>query len=206
MTTHPYIGSSGPIVQIIQHLRRSFQSTVDADTLKRLGIAAKSESYLINILKFIGIIDTDGKKTDKASKIFSLHDDAKFKTSFAELVKSAYTDLFADHGEASWKLDNNALITFFRQIDETSGIVGARQATTFRALSALSGHAEIRDPKSNSAAGQKDRKPKKSNAPPATLKNSGVAAPHQPPAQFSALAPFGLSVRVEVNLPADANQ
>jgi len=187
---------------MIQHLRRSFPATVDAETVKRLGIAPKNESYLINILRFIGVIDAEGKKTDKASKIFSLHDDEKFHTAFAQLLKDAYHDLFADHGEEAWKLETNALITFFRQSDESSGIVGARQANTFRALSALAGHADVPEPKARGTTG-KTRTPKE--ATKTTTKSKDQE--RTPALQSTAgLPPFGLSVRVEVNLPADGNQ
>lgn len=83
-TTHPYITSSGPIVQIVTHLRRSFPSVVDAGTIKRLGIAPKNESYLVNILRFLGLIDAEGKKTTAASKIFAVQEDEKFQKEFAD--------------------------------------------------------------------------------------------------------------------------
>src|SRR5205814_3895467 len=128
---HPYISSSGPIVQAIEHLRRSFLATVSADTLKKLGIALKNESYLINILRFLSVINEEGKRTDRAAKAFNLHDDAEFQRAFGQMVKDSYVDLFALHGDAAWTLDPNALITFFRQADQSSGIVGTRQANTF---------------------------------------------------------------------------
>src|SRR5438034_6976940 len=115
---HPYISSSGPIIQAIEHLRRSFPTTVSADTLKKLGIAAKNESYLINILRFLSVIGEEGKRTERAAKAFNLHDDVAFQRAFDEMVKDSYVDLFALHGDASWKLDPNALITFFRQTDQ----------------------------------------------------------------------------------------
>src|SRR5438128_1318432 len=97
-TTHPYITSSGPIVQIVTHLRRSFPAVIEAGTIKRLGIAPKNESYLVNILRFLGVIDAEGKRTTAASKIFAIQDEDKFHKEFAGLVKAAYKALFEDHG------------------------------------------------------------------------------------------------------------
>src|SRR6266853_6350621 len=134
---HPYTSGSGPIIQTIEHLRRSFPATVSADTLKKLGIAPKNESYLINILRFLSVINEEGKRTDRATKAFNLHDDAEFQRAFGQIVTDSYVDLFALHGDATWKLDPNALITFFRQADQSSEIVGTRQANTFRTLAAL---------------------------------------------------------------------
>lgn len=204
-TTHPYITSGGPIVQIINHLRRSLPATIDAGTVRRLGIAPKNESYLINILRFVGIIDDEGKRTPEATKVFSVHDDTKFQVELGGLVKNAYKQLFDDHGDAAWQLDTNALITFFRQTDESSGIVGARQATTFKALAALAGHGEA--PTVRTSGTRKAREPKAAQS-----KSKTRAATSEQRAESSVLTKeaaagqFGLTVRVEVNLPAEADQ
>jgi Family of unknown function (DUF5343) len=202
-TTHPYITSSGSIVQIVTHLRRSFPSVIDAGTIKRLGIAPKNESYLVNILRFLGLIDDEGKKTTAASKIFAVQED-KFHKEFADVVKAAYKPLFDDHGEAAWKLDTDRLITFFRQTDDSGAVVGARQANTFRTLSALSGYADIPQPR---VLARKSGQQKIPRQPAATgEKKHESAPPPEPPVDQSTIAPFGLTVRVEVNLPADADQ
>jgi hypothetical protein len=75
---HPYISSGGPLVQAITQFRKSFPGTVDASTLKKLGIASNNESCLINILKFLNLISDEGSKTDKAAKAFVLHKDEDF--------------------------------------------------------------------------------------------------------------------------------
>ncbi|MEY2551102.1 MAG: hypothetical protein QOG12_1246 [Verrucomicrobiota bacterium] len=203
---HPYISSSGPIVQAVGHLRRSFPQTVTADTLKKLGIAPKNESYLINILRFLSIIDSEGKREEAAAKIFNLHDDAAFQNAFGEFVQRAYGDLFGLHGDTAWSLDVNALITFFRQADQSSSIVGARQANTFRALAALAGHGETATPRTRSSAiksGEQVPARKKSSSRPEKKARTPQAATTMLPTQSS---PFGLTVRVEINLPADATQ
>ena len=54
---HPYSpGGPGGISAAINQLLRSFPKTVDSETLKKLSIAPKNESYIINILRFIGAI------------------------------------------------------------------------------------------------------------------------------------------------------
>ncbi len=65
---HPYISGAGNVAQAINHFRNSSPQTINADTLKKLGLASNNESYLINILRFIGIIDEDGNKTEEAAK------------------------------------------------------------------------------------------------------------------------------------------
>ena len=151
---HPYVSGSGPLFQMVNHLRKLFPiGGATADTLKKLGLAPNNESYVINILRFIDIIDEEGKKTEAAGKVFNQHEDAAFQTAFAGLVKSAYSDLLL-HGDEAWKLGIDALIQYFRSTDDTSAIVGRRQATTFQGLSALSG--QCRGSPSQSVTPQED--------------------------------------------------
>ena len=213
-TPYPYISSGGPIVAIVQHLRRSFPAVIDASTLKKLAIAPKNESYVLNVLRFLGVLDQEGKKAENASKIFLNHEDAAFQKAFSELVKAAYKELFSLHGEAAWSLDTDALISFFRHSAESSQIVGQRQANTFKTLSALAGHAEVQAPRQKQA--------KASDKPPTRIKETGkqkqkptsgqatitpanlMTSDHE--SQGLQHNPFGLTVRIEVNLPASADQ
>ena len=112
---HPYITSAGGLIQVINHLRSSFPASLTADTLKKLGYAPKNETYIISTLRFVGLIDKDGAKTEAAGKIFSLHQDKDFQKAFGQLVTTAYKELFTLHGEKTWVLDSSQLITFFRQ-------------------------------------------------------------------------------------------
>lgn len=101
-------------------------------------------------------------------------------------------------------MDRASLVQFFRTTDHSTEILGGRQAGTFRYLSALTGHSEtpqVREGSSTRAAAKpKPRAPKeKVTAPPSTepSKRSAAASP-QPQ--------MGLTVRIEVNLPADGDQ
>ena len=63
---HPYAPGPGGISSAIAQFRKSFPATVNAETLKQLGIATKNESYVINVLRFIGAIDKEGLPHSKA--------------------------------------------------------------------------------------------------------------------------------------------
>jgi Family of unknown function (DUF5343) len=203
--SHPYISASGSIAAAISQFRKAFPATVNAETLKKLSIASNNESYLINILRFIGAIDEEGNRTDKAQSVFSKHDDAEFQKAFESLVKSAYKELFELQGDVAWQLDDDKLIGFFRATDKSSAIVGRRQANTFQTLASLAGHGEVVAPKTS--------KPKapKNDSKPAVIKPAGSAAQ---PTSLGAMSPggkvqsadVGLTVRIEVNLPAAAEQ
>jgi Family of unknown function (DUF5343) len=208
---HPYVSGSGSLFQIVTQLRKSFPTGgITADTLKKLGLAPNNESYVINILRFIDVIDAEGKRTESAGKVFNQHDDDAFAKAFAGLVKKAYSDLFSLRGDDAWRLDQDALIQYFRSSDDTSAIVGRRQATTFQALSALSGHAEL--PAIKPGPARKTPADKKKAVRPNKTKEAGA-----PTRQASAGATrggqmtkeskdFGLTVRIEINLPAAGDQ
>lgn len=205
-TSHPYISGPGNITKIINQLRKSFPSLVDSNTVKKLGLASNNESSLIYILQFIGVIDSENKKTEASQKIFNLHKDEDFSKAFAELVKKSYSALFDLHGESSWTLTVDELITFFRQNDQTGDAIGRRQANTFRTLSGLSGYIELTEPKDTD-------KPKiktadsSSKAPKLSSKKSlqkQASTQHELPPNTK--PDFGLSVRIEINLPAEGTK
>lgn len=202
---HPYVQGPGALAQVITQFRKSFPAKVDASTLRKLGIAPNNESYVLNVVRFLGLIDQEGKKTPDATKTFNLHDDAQFSKGFSGLVSKAYSELFDLHGDGAWDLDNPALINFFRTHDETTAVVGKLQASTFKGLAAYAGHGDIPVAKSTGAKGK--AKPSKQQA-----KTPAAAAPVAP-VHASAAAKIqntpgsvGLTVRIEINLPADGDQ
>lgn len=201
---HPYIPTSGYVVQALAQFRKSFPATVNAETLKKLGFAPKNESYVLNLLRFLGLIDQEGKKTADASKVFSQHDDTAFSQEFGKLVQRSYKDLFDLHGDDSWSLASNALITFFRSADQSTALVGKLQASTFQKLAGFAGHGEI--PASNPPNKKLLSGAKAKSQTKAPLKTPKV----QPPGFDTNLAKrsnnLGLTVRIEINLPAGGDQ
>jgi hypothetical protein len=207
VATYPYSSAgSGAIVQAVNQLRKAFPTEVSAGTLKKLGIAPNNESYIINILRFVNVIDKEGKRSDAAATAFSKHDDGEFQKAFAGLVKTAYSNLFDLHHDAAWSLSSDSLIAFFRESDHSSAVVGRRQALTFQALAALSGHGELQGAKPTSAVPAKSAKKPKPKAPTKSVKPSAqeVAAPQT--LAHGTPEGFGLAVRIEINLPVADDQ
>jgi len=202
---HPYVSGTGVLIQVLDHLRKSFPAKLDAEILRKLGYAPKNESYIINTVRFIKLIGEDGTRTAQAQKAFTLHDPASFTAAFSDLVKSAYADLFALHGDDAWVLDSTKLITFFRQTDQSSELVGTLQANTFKALVAYAGHggpAATPKPKAKQrAAGKPKPPPKPVIAVPAPRHDAGGGGQY-----FQNGRTLGLTVRIEINLPATGDQ
>lgn len=209
---HPYVSGTGVLVQVFDHLKKSFPANLNSEVLKKLGFAPKNESYIINTVRFLKLIDDKGARTEKAQKAFTFHDTTSFQKAFSEIVKAAYSDLFSLHGDGAWSLGDPKLITFFRQTDQSSQLVGTRQAGTFKALAAYAGHAD-------SGASQKVRTNKRDTKPSSSKQaksgSKGAAAPTSSSVQVNAGASaatdsgnrnLGLTVRIEINLPATGDQ
>lgn len=207
---HPYTLGNAGLIQVIQQLRKAFPQTVTAETLKKLGIAPNNESYLINTLKFIGIIDNDGNKVKEIASVFSKYDNDEFAKEFSGLVKNAYSELFSLHGDESWTLETGKLISFFRGSDESSAQVGKRQASTFQALAALSGYTQIPATKQSATktpakkdGGKNDTKVQEKKPQQAS---TAKKVEQKPPVIEKKVRDLGLTVRIEINLPAVADQ
>jgi len=199
---HPYTSGSGGLIQTVNHLRRSFPQQVNSETLKKLGIAPLNETYVINTLRFINALDTEGKKTSQAASVFSKHDDPDFQKGLAEMIEKAYADLFSLHGNNAWTLPTNQLISFFRGTDHTSSVVGRRQALTFQALSSLSGHGEL-PPGGPTPSPRAERR----RSPRSEAKKEREVEVKKPANNFKQQSrDVGLTVRIEINLPAAADQ
>jgi hypothetical protein len=197
---HPYAPGPGGITAAISQFRNSFPASVSAETLKQLGIAPKNESYVINVLRYIGAIDKDGKQTAKALNVFSHHDDADFQKDFAEMVKSAYKDVFALHKDAAWSLPSSRLIGFFRTTDKTTSLVGQRQAATFQVLAGLAGHGRTLEV----GVSKPLLKPKAAKPKPEKVATGGKTLSGR--TLVGRDLDVGLTVRIEVNLPPSGDQ
>jgi len=197
--SHPYIPSAGILVQSFSQFRKMFPAHVDAETLKKLHIAPNNESVIISTLRFLGFLDEEGNKTTRANDIFLKHKDRDFEPALGEAVKEAYSKLFNELGDEPWSASRSTLISFFRISDETSELTAKRQAITFETLSSLSGHRET--PSGKVSGVSKDKKLTKKDKSGKSQNNKGTD-----PGEGKLPPDIGLTVRVEINLPASGDQ
>ncbi len=211
--SHPYISGVCNITKMVTSLRKSFPSVVNSETVKKLGYAPNNESYVINSLQFVGVLNSEGKKTDEAALAFSSHKDEDFAKNFQPLVKNAYSELFDLHGENAWALDKNSLITFFRKSDDTGAAIGSRQAAVFQTFASLSGYGTLAEPKAQSSSVK--LKPAKVTSSEKTLiakqaanKNSEkISEPFTHAQSFNTKKNnIQMTVRLEINIPADGTK
>jgi hypothetical protein len=204
---HPYISGPGNVLQMLTHLRRNFPPTVTSETVKKLGLAPNNESYVINALQFLNIIDESGKKTDIGAEVFSIHNDEDFKSAFGGLVLEGYKDLFELRGDEAWKMDRDSLVNYFRMTDKTSAVIGTRQAAVFEIFARFAGHGDI-EVKAKPSTRAKPASIKK-KAPSAAAAKTGptVNAPAKDGDNGGkSKRDMALTVRIEINLPAEGTQ
>lgn len=218
MATYPSTPGTQGLLKAFEQLRKGFPPKVDASYLKRFQIARSNESYVIAVLRFLGLIDEDGVKRDDRVDYF-FGSEETFQTGLEAALKEAYADLFAEMGDGAYSTSRENLGHWFRGADKTTELVGSRQAGTFLALASLAGHAAPPQTRPTTTP----RKPREAGASKARASKSAPAAQGVASAAPSeaalpaALQPpqvatnkhsdVGLTVRIEVNLPAggDAN-
>jgi hypothetical protein len=199
---HPYTTTIAGMVATLRQLRSNFPPTVTADTLKKWSIASNNEAPIIVVLRFLSLIDDEGKKVAENAKAFVEHDDEAFASKFEPIVKAAYSDLFDTWGDNAWSLEKNKLIGFFRNADGTSARVGQEQAATFLALAGLAGHGVAPTVGSQGSA-KAPRGQKKLGVKSPT--GAQTVKPIPPADEKDTLTPT-VTLRVEINLPVTDDQ
>ena len=207
MASYPYSPSGqGALVQTFDQLQNNFPAKVDAGYLQRFNIAPTNESYIISILRFLGLIDGEGNRIESNTSFFFGNDEA-FKAGLDKAFRDAYKKLLGEMGDSALTASKEKLTHWFRSEDKTSALVGQRQASTFQTIAALAGHSEL--PSSRGAATPRksstpNKKTTQSKTASSTSSNPKASGSDQtkvevPTPQVNGV---GLTVRIEVNLPA----
>ncbi len=203
--TYPYISGRNNVIKIIEQLHNKFPPSIDIDIIKKFMIAPKAERHIINMLKFLNLIDADGNAVSESEDVFLKFGD-DFKTGLSKIIEKAYHKLFSIYGEDAWLLSDEKLLTFFREEDKGAVRSAKDKVKTFKTLAEICGKIEAKETaQAKSSAPTKINKPKqdkpKINAP----KSAPITTPITTPTEQAHLKPsgdFALSVRIEVNLPA----
>lgn len=203
---YPYVPSGGVIQQAIDQFKKALPPKIDSATLKKLGVAPSNEGYVINTMKFLGLVDDNNERTPAGIELFTTHGDEAFAKQFEGIVRDKYEALFEIRGDEAWTLDRDALISFFRGSDKTTSIVGARQAVTFASLAGIAGKREAAAkralPSSSSSKQKASTAPKK---PKADTRQNVITPKVEKPSTLSG-QDVALTVRIEINLPANGSQ
>lgn len=80
------------MLQGVELMRRSTPPVVDEGILKQQGVAPGNEYKVVGALRFLGLIDQDGRPTEKA-RLMKTKGPA-FTLNLQQIVKEAYSELF----------------------------------------------------------------------------------------------------------------
>ncbi|WP_417613095.1 DUF5343 domain-containing protein [Parasphingorhabdus sp.] len=207
MASHPYISGPGNVAQMIAFLRKNFPATVTSETVKKFGLASNNESYVINALQFLGLVDEEGKRTTEGHDILVLPDD-KFPEAFEALVKKAYSDLFELRGDDAWTMTKSELTAYFRTTDKTSEVIGGRQASVFQVFRSLAGHENVEEKVApRTPAKARERRAKAAPPQAKTKPAASVTTKDKTGLGLSdGRKDMALTVRIEINLPANGSK
>ncbi|GAA1920285.1 DUF5343 domain-containing protein [Nocardioides marmoribigeumensis] len=206
MATYPYISGQAALAAAFAQLRKGGWSKVDAGYLQRFNIAPANESYVISILRFLGIVDDEGNRVADNTQFFYGNDEA-FKEGLDATLRRAYAQLFDEMGDGAFEAEKQDLTHWFRAADRTSDLVGQRQASTFQTLSAIAGHGDV--PVARTATAKKAASGTNGSAKKATAKKASAKQTEKPVGgdgdgvklKAQGVQDVGLTVRIEVNLP-----
>jgi hypothetical protein len=166
-------------------------SKVTVAWLKSAGWTSSNDPSIIPVLKYVGILASDGSPTDlwDTVRVQSTENKARL----ADAIRQAYAELFAMYSDAHRK-DAEALRNFFRANTTAGEQAQTKMVQTFQAVSefadfdashADASHADIR-PRSPGAPGARGRSPSALQHAPAS---SGLT----------------LNVNLQLQLPATAD-
>ncbi|HLE02328.1 MAG TPA: DUF5343 domain-containing protein [Dehalococcoidia bacterium] len=90
----PPYGPTQGTIQAVQLLQRQSPAKVDEVFLRSQGIAPGNEYKVVGALRFLGLIDADGRPTERAHLLKTRG--ATFTLNLQEIVREAYGDLFRE--------------------------------------------------------------------------------------------------------------
>ena len=110
MPSFPYMSNPAKIKQFLEHVQSaSIPPKVTQNYLLSAGYKSKNDQPLINIMKFVGFLDSSGVPT-------SVWQDYRAKTRatavLAKAIQTSYVDLFAMYPDA-FRKDDEALRNYF---------------------------------------------------------------------------------------------
>ena len=196
MNTYPAVRDPGSIELLFRNIRTSEQpDKITTDYLASVGFRRQSDVKLLELLFFLGFIDSNLSPSDLWSKSHGAGE-GEFAGMLADAISRAYSDVFEAYPRAGG-IDGKALMAFFRDKTGVSDTEAAYMVLTLQVLS------DIAD------FGRAEKARESSPAVPASDENATEARKGTPlpdvsdePAPRAAPPEEGLSLTI--NIPAEA--
>jgi len=183
-----------------ERFKQTMPSRVDADYLQSvLGLtSAASAGNLIGPLRILGLIDDEGRPTDRA---FAWREDESYKQICEDMLTDVYTDALRSAFPDPSPVDSSSVANWFRR---NTG-VGQSAALGMAALYTLISVGDLEAGRTNAspAASQKKDVAKKAATKPQP-KNGGVSKTDETTDQPRRIEP-ALNINVQIHISSDAS-
>lgn len=189
----PYMPSVKNLPAILDSIQNAgAPDAFGLDFLKDLGYTSSNDRAVIKVLKYLGFLDGSGKPQAPYRQFM---DQTRAKAVLASSLRSAYDDLFLADKDAHSRTTEK-LKGWFKTKTGVGDAVARKMATTFKALASYADFTDV----------PKDQPKVKSPQTPAKESPPRAVPPvAEPLAGQSPENGFGLTFRVEVNLPDTTN-
>lgn len=183
----PY-APSGTVITVIRRLREhGLPENVDNTTITRVGVTTGNAGRTVAALKFLGIVDADGNKTEVHDRLARANTD-EYPNVLAEIIRDAYSDIFkvVDPANATDIQLNDAfrgfdpqkqrgrMVTLFEGLCQEAGlmegepvVVQRRRKSSSRPSNTSNGKQNQQNDNAGSQAGQVHPPPERQQRPPA---------------------------------------
>ncbi|MDP2728250.1 MAG: DUF5343 domain-containing protein [Dehalococcoidia bacterium] len=128
--TPPPYGPTQGTIQTLQLLQRQSPARVDETFLRSQGIAPRNEYKIVGALRFLGLIDEDGRPAERAHLLKTRG--ATFTLNLQEIVREAYSDLFRE--VRSREATREAIYNYFVTKARLGGEMATKATRFFRSL------------------------------------------------------------------------
>jgi hypothetical protein len=193
---YPYTTVPGKLREILTKAPTMGRpSKVSQEWLRQAGYTSSNDRSMIPVLRFVGIISSDGTPTELWDALRV--QDREHRVKVADAIRKAYADLFAMYPDAHRK-DAEALRNFFRANTGGGDQVQSKLVQTFQVLT---GFAEFDAASTNGAGGSTatSEAGDKSGHEREAEKNGGVQV------QTPSIPGLALNVNIQLQLPATSD-
>jgi hypothetical protein len=196
MNTYPAVRDPGSIELLFRNIRTSEQpDKITTDYLASVGFRRQSDVKLLELLFFLGFIDSNLSPSGLWSKSHGTGE-GEFAGMLADAISTAYSDVFEAYPRAGG-IDGKALMAFFRDKTGVSDTEAAYMVLTLQVLSDIAdfGRAEKARESSPAVPASDENATEAQNATPLPDVSDEPAPRAAPPEE-------GLSLTI--NIPAEA--
>lgn len=139
-SAHPYTTNTGNLKKFLESIPKTgVPSKVTQDYLTKIGYKSSNDRGIINVLRFIGFLQSDGSPTEKYRQ-FRNTDTSR--AVMAECLTTSYSDLFHTYPNAHEK-DDESLVNFMRSTSDVKPETLSYSVRTFKVLCSFADFAKI---------------------------------------------------------------